>query len=168
MSARSFAKHFTRSLLAGLLLAAPLSGCRITDPDGKPDQMLELARRRNQWQRLNIRDYQFDYQIAAFAQIPPVTIYVGDNSVFRVTSKQTGQPLPNPTSYPTIDSLFNTAARVLGNSNYDTHINYDGTYGFPTVIDAGSMMPDAGFTIMAHDFARLTLYRYNAAGSTGP
>ena len=146
------------ALGTAVVMAVSISSCRITDPDGQPDALLELARRQHQWERVNVRDYQFDYSVAAFAQIQPVRIEVGNGTIYRVTNLTTGQPVPNPSSYPTIDSLFRTAASVLANSNYDPHISYDRDYGFPTEIDAASMMPDAGFTVMARNFVVLTLW----------
>ena len=150
--------RLTPPLLAAWLLVAPLAGCRLTDPDGKPDALLELTRHRNQWARANITDYQFDYQIAAFAQIPPVRIEVFNRIVTRVTNLQTNQVLPNPQSYPNVDSLFTMAARVLANDSYDARITYDPTYGYPSVINAGSMIPDVGYTATARDFVILTLW----------
>lgn len=150
--------QLTRPLLAALLVLAPLAGCRLTDPDGKPDALLELTRHWNQWQRANITDYRFDYQIAAFAQIPPVRIEVFNRVVTRVTNLQTNTALPNPQSYPNVDSLFTMAARALANDNYDAHITYDETYGFPSVIAASSRIPDTGYIATTNDFAILTLW----------
>jgi hypothetical protein len=156
MSPRTSVARWPRALIATLLLVSGASSCKLTEPDGKPNALFELAARRNQWAQKNIHSYAFDYDAQGFAVFPPVRIEVLDDEVYRVTNRTTGVVFTEKVGFPTIDRLFETAASVLSNDMYDAHIDYDGQFGYPTRIDAASQVPDAGFTERAGNFTRLT------------
>ena len=146
-----------RSLFMAVVCGLTLAACN--GPTNVAQQpLLELASRHNQWAALEIRDYAFDYSVAGFAVNPPVRIEVIGGKVVRVTNLSTSAVMPNPATYPTIESLFSMAADVLTSPNYDhADVDYNGPYGFPAVIDAPSQYPDGGFTAMAGHFEKLTL-----------
>ena len=155
MPSRSFATRTSRSLVLGVVLASMLGGCNTTEPDPHMRALLEFTRRHSQWTQQNLGDYVFDYEVQAFARFSPVRIEVLNGVVYRVTDRATSQVLPNPPTYPTVDTLFETAAQVLENEMYDARIEYDDHWGVPTLIDARSPLPDAGYTVIVKNFTSL-------------
>lgn len=147
----------SRALLAALGCAVVMSGCKGTEPEPNITARIELARRHNQWAKQNMRDYAFDYEAIGMAPGPPLYIVVVNGVVSHVVNRTTGVELPVTPFYPTIETLFETAAGVLENDLFDARIEYDGARGFPTKIEAGSQAADAGFTIIAGNLSPLGL-----------
>jgi hypothetical protein len=152
MTSRFTATLPSRALLAALGCVVALGGCKVTQPDRELSARIEFVRHHNQWAKQNIRDYAFDYQTTGFAILPKLHVEVLNGAVSRVVIKSSGTPVqPTPTT-PTIESLFETAANVLENSDYDVRIEYDEDHGFPKLIVVASEVPDAGYTITADNF----------------
>jgi hypothetical protein len=152
MTSRLFAMFPTRRVLVAMLFVGTLGGCKITEQGPSPRELLELAHRHNQWVRLNIHDYEFDYDRQSFLHIPPVRVQVFDDTVYRVVNRTTGATLSNLSSFPTIEGLFTTAAQALGDENHASRVEYDEHYGFPTLIDAPSPTPAGGFSVTVTNF----------------
>jgi hypothetical protein len=158
MAVRTLVARCTRLLLGALFLVYISSSCKLTEPDGNPGAMLELARHRTQWTQQNIRTYRFDYNVENFfSQVPPARITVVNGAVYSVTNIATGEIIADKRGFPTLDGLFEAAAMALAKDTYDAHIVYDGEHGFPTRIEATSQAADAGFIMNARNFDTLFL-----------
>lgn len=115
------------ALLSLLGLAACLDAFR-------PDTTLELLdKNESQWHARQLRDYDFDYSVMAFAPTPPVSIEVRNGLVTRVVLLSTGADLP-VAGWPTVDSLFVWTRRDLGVREYKIDITFDESYHFPSIV----------------------------------
>jgi hypothetical protein len=144
-------------LLAVLGCVVMLGGCMATEPNRELTDRIEFARHRNQWATQNIRNYSFDYQRTGYARIATIRVDVLDGGVARVVFRDTGILVTDTPDEPTIETLFETAASVIANDDYDVRIEYDPELGFPTLIVAESLRAEAGFTITAGNFELLNL-----------
>ena len=135
--------------IIGTVLAA--AACHSsTSPSGA--QALELRRHEAQWRAQGIHDYAFDYDVLAMVAPRPVRIVVRGDAVAEVVVRDTGERLQDLDRWPTVDSLFAEAQRVIERDQYRAAIIYDGARGFPAHIDATSGVPDTGFTLDVHNF----------------
>jgi hypothetical protein len=123
------------------------------------DDIDRLRKRRQQWDALAIRDYDFDYQRSCFcdpASIVPVRIEVRDDLVFRVLHRTTGEDLTalHYAGWPTIDSLFVRTERNA-RGDYNLEIDYDPRFYFPSRVVADiPMMADDEYFLHAGNLIR--------------
>ena len=111
-----------------VLLFAGLTGC---------DSLVSSERERELWNALDIRDYQFTYNVACFCGFTgpnPAVITVRDGVVTRVEypigSSQGSGSYPVQ-GYPTVDSLFARIERVQEKNQAELDVDFDETYHFP-------------------------------------
>ena len=120
---------------ASLLVALLTMGCGVFDPRPS-DPLAELAVHRERWQRLAIRDYDYDVTYAN-EWFPPksVRIEVRDGNVTRVTDRSTGEIIL-ANGWPTVDSLFARAERNLREPERVVELRYDPLQHYPTLLTA--------------------------------
>ena len=92
-----------------------------------------LQANHTRWREAEIHNYDFDYQVFAFAPSPPVTIEVRNDLVTRVVQRSTGEEL-DVRGYPTVDSLFVWTER-LTDSDYRLKLTFDPQFHFPSRVD---------------------------------
>ena len=105
------------------------------------DTLVSSERERELWDALEIRDYQFTYNVACFCGFVgpnPAIITVRDGVVTRVEypigSAQGSGSYPVQ-GYPTVDSLFARIERVQEKNPAELDVDFDETYHYPRSID---------------------------------
>ena len=118
-----------------VLLAVVLAACGISDP-APTEALARLNLEREKWQRLSIRDYDFDVTYTnEWFPAKSVRIEVRGGSVAKVTEKSTGDALES-SGWPSVDSLFARAERNLREPERIVELRYDPIHHYPTLIDA--------------------------------
>lgn len=122
-----------------LLAAALVTACDLSQIFGGRSPREQLARNRERWEALGIRDYDFNYSVSCYClpeSTRPVRIEVRGGVVDRVTNRQTGEVVqPSPyLVWPTIDSLFRWTDASFEHG-YRLTIRYDAAYHFPGYIE---------------------------------
>src|SRR5690606_31602678 len=134
------------TLLAGVLLSLPFSGCTATRPAGseapgseEPGPVTDatheaLADARARWQAAGLDGYRFVYEASCFCPEEvrgPFTITVRAGVVQEVRFQ--GQVVvPDAQRHPTVAALFATLADALGQDPDAARIRYDDALGYPT------------------------------------
>jgi len=119
----------TLSRATALALTVALAGCNVFG-DG---DLSGLTRNHERWRQADIHNYDFDYEVIAFAIQPPVRIEVRNDLVTRVVNRSSGAELSTD-GFPTIDSLFVWTER-LTNTDYKLRMTFDPQYHFPSRVD---------------------------------
>ena len=119
-----------------IFLVIALSACTALSPAKS-----ELERNRQKWQAAGIAHYRFSLRIGCFCGFmsqQPLTIEVRDGQVISMLDNS-GQPVTAQYKqfydlYATMDLLFAKAEESLSGGADEVKIEYDPTYGFPTLI----------------------------------
>jgi hypothetical protein len=149
-----------RLLTHGVLLA--LAYCTIIiSSDGHDHDLAECNRRWDQWRAMQIHSYAFEYNRSCFCPMEStrrVRIEVRGNAVFRVTDVQTGADVTRASfaRWPTMDSLFASTRRTIGDSDWRYQIDYDPTFHYVRRLsgDIPSAIDDE-FVETVYTFARI-------------
>lgn len=146
---------------AGVLGATSCSGSKATQPlseraalaegDGSAS---ELRERWEQWLKLGLRSYGFEFRRTCFCTrdyVTPAWVEVRDGRVISARavigvgpSILSGWPLPRELFEP-VDSLFADAIREA-ESGGRVVVSYDPSLGYPAVLTIGMPEADAGVT----------------------
>ncbi|MDQ2930184.1 MAG: DUF6174 domain-containing protein [Gemmatimonadota bacterium] len=137
-----------RALVVGLFLGVGLVACDSTRPVSDADKTA-LAQHEAQWASRSFHSYVYDYSETQLSSSFNARITVVNDTVSSVIDPQTGQPPATPRSWPTIDGIFNEANFAVQDGNFTISIEYDDTYGYPTVFNAQSNNPGGGVLVRA-------------------
>jgi hypothetical protein len=137
-----------RSFMVCVALAISLVGCEGTRAVTAADKT-ELVNHETQWAARTFHSYVFDYSEAQLNTSYNVHITVTNDTVSAVVDNTTGQPPVVPRTWPTIDALFGEADFFAGDGDYSVSIDYDDTYGYPTLLSAQPNNPGGGFLARA-------------------
>jgi hypothetical protein len=147
-----------RRAAVGLATVA-LTACGVLGP-GSHGQRSEFELRRNAWQALDIRDYDYTLQSSCFCppdSLEPVVLSVRAGQITGAVHAATGEPVPPaPTSgydhYYTIDELFELLDRSLSRPWRVDRVEYDPVHHYPRRIEAHvPNTVDSGFAHSARD-----------------
>ena len=132
-----------RALMVVLLLGAGLIACNGTRPVSDTDRAA-LAAHEAQWAARSFHSYAYDYSETQLSRNFNARITVVNDTVSSVIDPQTGQPPATPRTWPTIDGIFGEADLAVQEGNFTISIEYDDTYGYPTLFSAQSNNPGGG------------------------
>jgi len=135
-----------KTLLVSAFLLVVSGACASINDSATDTALLQLTVNREKWQSEAIRDYSFDYDVAAMIQTRPLHIVVRADTVNQVTDRVTGDLFPNAGN-PTVDSLFARVSSLIAHPDNGIRVQYNAALGFPESITSGSNIPDAGYTI---------------------
>jgi hypothetical protein len=122
----------TRSAVALLVV---FGACSAFSVDQRERDLRDLDTHRDRWRADAIHDYVLEYSRSCFCP-PEITkrarIEVRGDNVVKVTDVQTGADLTNIpyASWPTIDSLFASARRIIADAGWKYEIAYDPTFAY--------------------------------------
>lgn len=97
----------------------------------------KLNARRQQWQLLNVDEYDYHFQRICFCSIDftsPGLVRVSGGEIAFVRNPQTMDPL-DPSFFLTVDGLFDEVQRAIDSHAAEIVADYDGTFGYPTSLD---------------------------------
>ena len=147
--------------LFACLLSLGIGACGVLPWfDGRDRDLRELDRQEKDWRAQQIRAYVFEYTRSCFCgpeTLRRVRIDVRGDTVFRVTDVQLGTDVTRVpfANWPTIDSLFVSARRVITNDEWKYEIDYDQTFHYVRRVSGD--IPNAAddeFVETVHTFAR--------------
>lgn len=117
-----------RPVLIALAVAA--LGC--SDPLGPQEN--RLAEARAAWSLGAPAGYEFEFQRLCFCgpdTTRPVRIEVRFGEVTAVTVVETGETLADPSSFPTIEDLFDEVEDAIRRDAFSLDVQYDDDLGYP-------------------------------------
>ena len=141
------------------LLVSALVGFAACDEPG--DERLDrLNAAWARWRATGSADYRFDYRRSCFCPVvEEVRISVADGIVVQVTSRDTGEPIPEAryADFPTIDGLFVELDQLIGADPHLLEVEYDLDYGYPAAmeVDIEERIADEEFAYTVRDFTIL-------------
>lgn len=140
--------------VARLILAILVTGTACSDPVSPEVEALSQARAR--WDATAISDYSFRYEQFCFCLVRgPIDILVVSDSIAAATVVETGESVPHPSSYATIDGLFDRLQSALDEDPVQFDASYDPAFGFPTAasVDISEQIADEeySFTVQAFE-----------------
>lgn len=146
-------RHLLVALVA-FAFVAPLSAC--SDATG-PNVSLELANAR--WAKGAPGIYQYVYDQSCECLVTgPILLHVEHGVVTAVAALPgtsfAGDALPEPSSFPSIDDLFDRLRADAAADPVQFDVEYDGKYGFPrrASVDVRSEIADDEYTFEITDF----------------
>jgi len=148
----------------GLLISALVGIAACDEPGDERRDRLNAAWDR--WGTAAPAEYRFDYRRICFCPvIEELRITVADGLVVQVTSRDTGELIPDERypDVPTIDGLFVEIDQLIRADPYHLEVEYDPEYGYPAAleVDIEERMADEEFAYTVREFAVLP------AGSAG-
>jgi hypothetical protein len=140
------------------LLTIVCAACDESEPQSMPSaEQRALDANLALWQRSNIPNYQYTFQMQCFC-VP------GDDTVVIVANRQVSQAFRTPsgvyltpqelTGMYTIEGLFAKVQEAIDQRVYSLRVTYDAQYGFPNSIsiDRDRNIADEEVTYTARDF----------------
>ena len=137
-----------------------LGACSVIWLDSRDRDLRDLDRHRDQWRAQQIHAYGFEYSRSCFCPTEitrRVRIDVRADTLFRVTDVQTGADVTHIqyARWPTIDSLFASARRIISDTDWKYQIDYDPTFRYVSRLsgDIPNAVDDE-FTETVYSFTR--------------
>ena len=143
-----------RALMVGLLLGVGLVACDSTRPVSDADKSA-LEQHEAQWAARSFHSYVYDYSETQLSVNANARITVVNDTVSSVIDPRTGQPLATPRTWPTIDGIFGEANFAIQRGDFTISVEYDDTYGYPTLFSAQSNNPSGGLLVRASNLQPL-------------
>jgi hypothetical protein len=134
-------------LAAAAVLTLATTGC--SDPTGTSS--LDLSGHRARWAARGLTKYAYDYKVTGFFigyAGHDIHLVVLNGAVQSAMDLTTGQSAPGtPSSWPTIDALFDQAARAESAGSL-RNARFDPTFDYPAELDLAGL-PDASGSVFA-------------------
>ncbi|KAA3618674.1 MAG: hypothetical protein DWQ05_06850 [Calditrichaeota bacterium] len=90
------------------------------------------------WQAYGLEDYVIEQQVSCFCIFGgrEFQVYVAGNKISKIIEIESGSPIDSTLwgFYKTIDELFEIIESIEGDSVYNSQVEYDARFGFPSLI----------------------------------